>query len=54
MAKCSVCNNKIAELFLNKIKGTIVKKEGSSKQYSVCFECQKKLKTKEAILKQIK
>ena len=54
MAKCSVCNNKIAELFLNKIKGTIVRKEGSSKQYSICFECQKKLQTKKEILAQMK
>ena len=54
MAKCNITNNKIAELFLGKIKGTIIKKEGSSKQYIVCFECQKKLKTKEEILKQIK
>ena len=53
MAKCDICKNKIAELFLEKIKGTIIKKPGSSKQYTVCFECQKKLKTKEEILKQL-
>ena len=46
MTKCEICKNKIAELFLNKIKGTIVRKEGSGKQYSICFECQKKLQTK--------
>ena len=39
MAKCNICGNKIAELFLEKLKGTIVKKPGKSKQYSVCFEC---------------
>ena len=54
MVKCDICKNKIAELFLEKLKGTVVKKAGSSKQYHVCFECQKKLKTKEEILKQIK
>ena len=28
MAKCTICGNKIAELFLGKLKGTIIKKEG--------------------------
>jgi uncharacterized protein with PIN domain len=54
MAKCNICNNKIAELFLEKLKGTIVKKSGTSKQYAVCFECQKKFQTKEEMLEQIK
>ena len=54
MAKCNICGNKIAKLFLEKIKGTIVKKPGKSKQYSVCFECQKKFKSNEALLKEIK
>ena len=54
MAKCSICSNKIQELFLEKLKGTIVKKEGSNKQYPVCFECQKKFKSKEELLEQIK
>lgn len=53
MTKCSICNNKIVELFLGKLKGTIIKKEGSSKEYSVCFECQKKFPQKEELLKQI-
>lgn len=54
MTKCTICGNKISELFLEKPKGTIVKKPGSNKQYSICFECQKKFPTKEEILKQIK
>jgi len=54
MSKCSICGNKIDELFLEKIKGTIVKKADSKKQYSVCNGCQKKFKTKEELLKQIK
>ncbi|MDO8656848.1 MAG: hypothetical protein Q7K45_06430 [Nanoarchaeota archaeon] len=54
MTKCSICGNKIAELFLEKIKGTIVRKKGSSKQYLVCFECQKKFPSKEEMLQQIK
>ncbi|MBI2582407.1 hypothetical protein HYV87_04765 [Candidatus Woesearchaeota archaeon] len=53
MTKCSICGNKIAELFLEKIKGTVVKKAGSSKQYPVCFECQKKFPNKEELLKKI-
>lgn len=54
MTKCNICGNKIAELFLGKIKGTIIKKEGKNKQYFVCFECQKKFKDKKELLKQIK
>ena len=54
MVKCTICGNKIKELFLGKLKGTIVKKASSSKQYNVCFECQKKFKNKEEMLKQIK
>jgi len=38
---------------LGKLKGTVVKKPSSSKQYYICFECQKKLKTKEEILKKL-
>ena len=53
MAKCELCGNKIPELFLEKLKGTVVKKEGSSKQYPLCFECQKKFKTKQEILEKI-
>jgi len=54
MAKCEICGNRLQELFLEKLKGTKVKKPGSSKQYEVCFECQKKFNTKEELLKQIK
>lgn len=54
MAKCSICGNKIAELFLGKIKGTIVRKKGSDKQYQVCFECQKKFPGREKMLAQIR
>ncbi|MFH1682828.1 MAG: hypothetical protein ABIA37_03445 [Candidatus Woesearchaeota archaeon] len=54
MTKCSICENKIKELFLGKLKGTTVHKEGSSKQYPICFECQKKFKNKEELLESIK
>ncbi|MBI4147343.1 hypothetical protein HY494_01680 [Candidatus Woesearchaeota archaeon] len=53
MAKCSICGNKIAELFLEKLKGTVVRKLGSSKQYPVCFECQKKFPSKEELLQKL-
>lgn len=53
MPKCAICSNKIEELFLKKLNGTIVKKHGSSKQHFVCFECQKKFKTKEELLEKI-
>ena len=54
MTKCSICGNKIGELFLGKLKGTIIKKPNKSKQYPVCFECQKKCKNKEEMLEKIK
>jgi len=54
MAKCSICGNTLAELFLEKLKGTIIKKPGSSKQYPVCFACQKKFPGKAEMLAQIK
>ena len=54
MTKCTICNNKIQELFMEKLKGTIVKKPGKSEQYPVCFECQKRFRNKEELLKQIK
>ena len=54
MAKCKICSNKIAELFLGKIKGTVIKKPGSSKQYTVCYECQKRFKSKDELLAQIR
>ncbi len=53
MAKCAICGNAIRELFLEKIKGTIVKKQGSDKHYLICFECQRKFPTKEEILAQL-
>ncbi len=54
MTKCEICSSKIRELFLGKLKGTSINKEGKSKQYHICFECQKKFKTKEELLKAIK
>lgn len=51
--KCEICKEKIEEIFLGKIKGTLVKKPGSSKPYYVCQDCQKKFKTKEELLEKI-
>ncbi len=53
MVKCDICKNKIVELFLGKLKGTIIKKPGKSKQHSVCFECQKKFRKKEELLEKL-
>jgi len=53
MAKCSICSTKIQELFLEKIKGTIIYKSGSRKQYPICFDCQKKAGSNEELLKKL-
>ncbi len=50
--KCEICKKRIGETFLNKPLGTYVKDE-KGKRHIVCFECQKKLKTKEEILKHL-
>ena len=50
--KCEICSGKIEELFLGKIKGTYIK-DAKGKQHIICFDCQKKLKTKEAILEKL-
>jgi hypothetical protein len=52
MAKCEICKNKISETFLNKFLGTYVKDE-KGKKHLVCFECQKKLGSKEEMLEKI-
>lgn len=51
--KCEICKKKIEETFLKKILGTYVKDE-KGKKHLVCPECQKKLTTKEDLLKQLK
>ncbi|HLD71989.1 MAG TPA: hypothetical protein VJA23_00230 [Candidatus Nanoarchaeia archaeon] len=53
MVKCTICGNKIQELFLEKLKGTIIRKPGSEKQYPICFECQKKIRSKGALLEKL-
>ncbi|MBW2993143.1 hypothetical protein KY317_01050 [Candidatus Woesearchaeota archaeon] len=52
MAKCEICKKKIEQTFLGKFKGTIIR-DKSAKSHTICFECQKKFKTKEEILKQL-
>ncbi|MDO8480214.1 MAG: hypothetical protein Q7S65_00185 [Nanoarchaeota archaeon] len=49
--KCDLCSSKIQETFLNKMLGTQIKVSGKKKL--VCFECQKKFPTKEALVKQL-
>ncbi len=51
--KCDVCSKDLAETFLKKIVGGYVK-DAKGKMRPVCRECQKKLRTKEEILKHIK
>jgi hypothetical protein len=51
--KCEACKKAIEYTFLGKILGTRVK-DSKGKMHAVCFECQKKLRSKEAILNQIK
>jgi len=51
--KCDVCTKELAETFLKKIVGGYVK-DKAGKLHPVCRECQKKLQSKEAILKDIK
>lgn len=50
--KCALCKKAIEQTFLGKIIGTYVK-DAKGKQHTVCFECQKKFESKEAILKQL-
>ncbi len=52
MTKCEICKNKIQETFLGKIIGTIIK-DSKGKKHSICFECQKKFKSKEDILSKL-
>ena len=53
MVKCSICSTSLVNMFLEKIKGTIIHKPGLGKEYPICFACQKKFLTKEALLKQL-
>ena len=46
--KCSICKNKIEEIWLGKIKGTYIRKD--KKKFVVCKECQTKFKTRDEIL----
>ncbi|MBT5023007.1 hypothetical protein HOK51_10415 [Candidatus Woesearchaeota archaeon] len=47
--KCEVCKSKIQMNFLEKPFGTYIKDE-NGKKHIVCNACQRKLKSKEAIL----
>ena len=51
--KCQICSKTIENTFLGKILGTYIK-DSKGKLHSVCFECQKKAKTKEELLDAIK
>lgn len=51
--KCDICSKTTAETFLKKIIGSYVK-DAKGTLHPVCRECQKKLQTKEALLKELK
>lgn len=53
MAKCEICGKTIEKTFLGKIIGTYIKDE-KYKKHLVCFECQKKFKKKDELLKELK
>lgn len=50
---CEICKKKIGIRFLEKIIGTYVKNE-KGKRIPICFECQKRYKTKKEIIDAIK
>jgi len=50
--KCEICKTKLEETFLKKIIGTYVKDE-KGKKHVVCSTCQKKLKDKPTLLKEL-
>lgn len=50
--KCELCKNAIGTTFLGKILGTHVK-DAKGKLHTICFECQKKLRTKAEILQKL-
>lgn len=50
--KCEICKEKIEENFLKKVLGTYVK-DKRGKKHLICKECQRKLETKEEILKNL-
>ena len=51
--KCAICADAVAETFLKKPIGAYIK-DANGKRHLVCFACQKKHLTKEALVKHIK
>jgi hypothetical protein len=47
--KCDICAKKLGETFLEKVIGGVVK-DAKGKKHWVCDDCQRSLKTKDAIL----
>ncbi|HLD19459.1 MAG TPA: hypothetical protein VJB90_05635 [Candidatus Nanoarchaeia archaeon] len=46
---CELCKKKVSTTFLEKPIGTYIKNE-KGKRILICFECQKKFKTKKEII----
>ncbi|MBI3033754.1 hypothetical protein HYY72_01205 [Candidatus Woesearchaeota archaeon] len=47
--RCDICRKQIAETFLKKIVGTLVR-DAKGKVHPVCFECQGKFREKDKML----
>lgn len=50
--KCEICKNKIPEIFLKKILGTVIKDEKGKKHF-ICSDCQKKYPSKEEVMENL-
>ncbi|MBS3141774.1 hypothetical protein J4464_00115 [Candidatus Woesearchaeota archaeon] len=50
MAKCELCKSAIAENFLGKLFGTVIK-DAKGKKHGICSECQRKFKKEEILSK---
>lgn len=50
--KCEICKENIEENFLKKIFGTYVK-DAKGKKHVICSNCQRKVSSKDEILKNI-
>ena len=51
LMKCDICKNDSGVTFLDKPNGTFIR--GSKSRHFVCFECQKKLVSKDKILEKL-
>jgi hypothetical protein len=50
--RCNICKEELKTTFLDKILGTVVK-DAKGKRHHICPECQRKLGSKEEIMKKL-